>query len=68
LKVVLVGLAQLDVSSHEGRPQRATRNPDKGGLEAVGETDRQFNPPLRIVLDVDLHHHCRNDIGSSCLS
>jgi len=57
LNVVLAGFGQSDVSGREGRPQRATRNADKGGLEAVGQTDRQFNPSLRIVLDVDVHHH-----------
>ena len=59
LKVVLVGFAQLDVSSHERLPQRATGNPDKGGLEAVGQADREFNSLFRIVLDVDVDHQCR---------
>jgi len=57
LKVILVGFGQGDISGHEGRPQRTTRNPDESGLEPVGQADRQCNPPLRIVLDVDVHHH-----------
>jgi hypothetical protein len=56
LKVVLVGFGQPDIPGHERRPQRVPRNPDKGSLEAVGQADRQFNPPLRIVLDVDVDH------------
>src|SRR5215469_3745878 len=56
LKIVLVGFGQPDIPSHERRPQRVPRNPDKGGLEAVGQADRQFNPPLRIMLDVDVDH------------
>src|SRR5262249_16673043 len=56
LQVVLTGFGQPDISGYEGGPQRATRNPDKSSLEAVGQADRQFNPPLRIVLDVDVDH------------
>jgi len=41
----------------EGRPQRATRNPDKGGLEAVGEANGEFDSSFRTGLDVDVHHH-----------
>ena len=59
LKVVLAGFGQPDISSHKGRPQRAARDPDKRGLEAVGQADCEFNSSFRIVLDVDVHHQRR---------
>jgi len=57
LKVVFVGFGQPDVSGHEGRPQRATRNPDERRLEAVGQVDREFDSLVRIMLDIDVDHH-----------
>ena len=56
LQVVVVAFGQLDVSGHEGRPQRPTRNPDERRLEAVGQVDREFDSVFRIMLDIDVDH------------
>jgi hypothetical protein len=59
LKVVLIGVGQLDISGHEGRPQRATGNADKCRLKPFGQGDGELYCFFRIVIHVDVHHQCR---------
>jgi hypothetical protein len=56
LKIVLVGFGQPEVSGHEGRPRRATGNPDQRSLEAVGQAHCELDPCLTIALEVDVHY------------
>jgi hypothetical protein len=57
LKVILVGFGQGDISGHEGRPQRTTRNPDESGLEAVGQSKGNLHSVFGVTLDINVDHH-----------
>jgi len=59
LKVVLAGFGQPDISGHEGRPYRATGNPDQRSPEAVGQAHCELDPWLTIVIELDMYHHRR---------